>query len=204
MEREAADSRPVAAAAEEMDLVRRVRARDPVAYEELCERFGTALHGFAAARLMDNGELAEDVVVQTMTDAVRNIGRFDARRSSLGPWLYGIARRKIHGERRKLLRRKSVPQSAQTPIDELREVAAAEDVAAGVASQVDAERKVAELDELLSDIEMEVLVLHCVDGFSVSEIGGIVGRSTRAVDSVLHRARTKARERLVELDGQAE
>ena len=201
---EATEARRMDAAVDEMDLVRRVRETEPAAYEELCDRFGAALHGFAASRLMDDGELAEDVVVQTLTDAVRNIGCFEPRRSSLGAWLYGIARRKIHGERRKLLRRKSVPESAQTPIEELGEVADAGDVGAAAVSRLDAQRKVAELSVLLSEMEMEVLVLHCVDGFSVAEIGRIVGRSMRAVNSLLHRARTKARERLVELDEQGE
>ena len=58
------------------------------------------------------------------------------------------------------------------------------------------ERKAARLAELLTDMEMEVLVLHCVDEFSVREIAGTVGRSERAVDSLLHRARQKAREGL--------
>jgi len=204
VEREASESRPIAAAAAEMDLVRRVRARDAAAYDELCDRFGAAVHGFAATQLMDDGELAEDVVVQTMTDAVRNAGRFDPRRSSLGAWVYGIARRKIRGERRRLLRRKSVPESAQTRLEELAEVSSGEDVAGGVAARLDARRRAREVERALSEAEMEVLVLHCVDGFSVREIGGIVGRSTRAADSLLHRARTKARERLVEVDGQSE
>ena len=184
--------------------MRRVREAEPAAHEELCDRFGAALHGFAASRLVDDEELAEDVVVQTLADAVRNIGHFNPRRSSLRAWLFGIARRKIQGERRKLLRSKSVPPSAQMWVEELGEVASGEDVAGGVAARLDARRKVAEVARVLSDGEMEALVLHCVDGFSVMEIGRIVGRSTRAADSLLHRARTKARERLVELDGQAE
>ena len=183
--------------------MRRVQAADPVACEQLCDRFGAALHGFAATRLMDDGELADNVTVQTLAEAVRNIGRFDARRSSLGAWLYGIARRKIHGERRKLRRRKSLPASALTSIEELAEIGSGEDVAGGVAARLDARRKVAELERVLSEAEMEVLALHCVDGFSVREIGQIVGRSVRAADSLLHRARKKARERLVELDEQA-
>ncbi|UCC67039.1 MAG: sigma-70 region 4 domain-containing protein, partial [Armatimonadota bacterium] len=59
------------------------------------------------------------------------------------------------------------------------------------------------VNKALSDAEMEVLVLHCIEGFSTGEIAGVVGRSPRAVNSLLHRARKKARERLVELDEQA-
>ena len=45
---------------------------------------------------------------------------------------------------------------------------------------------------------MEVLVLHYVHQLSVAEIGVILKRSGRAVESLLHRAKPKARERLSE------
>jgi len=189
------------AAATDADLVRRLRQAEPAAYGELCDRFGAALHGFAASRLMGDQELAEDVMIQALSDAARNISRFSAGRSSLAAWVYGIARRKIEGEQRKLLRRKSVPAAAQRSIEELGEVVSGEDVAASVVEQVDARRKVAELEEMLSSLEMEVLVLHFVDGFSMKEVGQIVGRSAKAVDSLLHRATRRARERLVGTDG---
>jgi len=136
----------------------------------------------------------------TLTDAVRNIGRYDSRRSSLSAWIYGIARRKIQGERRRLLRRKSVPTSARMSMEAVGEVGSGENVADQVAAQLDAQRRVAELGGLLSDAEMEVLILHFVDGLSVKEIGGIVGRSAKAADSLLHRAVRKAREAWVRSD----
>ena len=184
----------------ELDLIRRLREADPGAYEELCDRFGVALHGFAAQRLAGDEESAEEVMMQTLTDAVRNIGRYDPRRSSLNAWVYGIARRKIQGERRRLLRRKSVPASARTSMEAAGEVGSGENVAEQVAAQLDAQRRVAELSRLLSDAEMEVLLLHFADGLSVKEIGGMVGRSAKAADSLLHRAVRKAREELVKSD----
>lgn len=184
----------------ELDFVRRLRADDPGAYEELCDRFGAALHGFASQRLAGDGESAEEVMMQTLTDAVRNVGRYDPRRSSLSAWVYGIARRKIQGERRRLLRRKSVPTSARTSMEAAAEVRSGEDVAEKVAAQLDAQRRVAELSQVLSDAEMEILLLHFADGFSVKEVGWIVGRSAKAADSLLHRAVRKAREELVKSD----
>ncbi|UCC69110.1 MAG: hypothetical protein JSV79_04120, partial [Armatimonadota bacterium] len=110
-------------------------------------------------------------------------------------WLYGIARRQIQAEIRRQKRRKSVPAHAQVPIDAINEVASAGDMAADLATRVDAQRKIADLSRFLSDSEMEVLTLHWVDEFSAREIGRIVGRSHRAVESLLHRARQKALER---------
>jgi DNA-directed RNA polymerase specialized sigma24 family protein len=72
-----------------------------------------------------------------------------------------------------------------------------DDGAAGSSSaRIDARRQVALLRAHLSDAEMDVLVLHCAHQFSVDEVAQIMGRSRRAINSLLHRARRKARERL--------
>ncbi|NIM04739.1 MAG: RNA polymerase subunit sigma-70, partial [Armatimonadetes bacterium] len=39
-----------------------------------------------------------EIVVQTMTDAIRDIARFNPKKSTLSSWLYGIARRRIQTE----------------------------------------------------------------------------------------------------------
>jgi RNA polymerase sigma-70 factor (ECF subfamily) len=145
-------------------------------------------------------ELAEDVMVQTLVDVVRNIERFDPARGALAAWMYGIARRKIQDARRRALRRKSAPASARTSLEHAREVASVEDLSARVAAHVDAQRQVTRIAATLSEPEMEALLLHYVNGFSLGEIGRIVGRSAKAVDSLLHRARIKAREVLVKTD----
>jgi RNA polymerase sigma-70 factor (ECF subfamily) len=192
---EATRAQSVAALEADADLVRRVRLADQAAYADFCRRFGPPLHGFAASRLAGDHDLAEDIMVQTLATAVRNIGRFNPRKATLLAWLYGIARRQIQAEIRRQKRRKSVPAHAQVPIDTIDEVPSAGDMAADLAARVDAQRKIAELSQFLSDSEMEVLTLHWVDEFSAREIARIVGRSHRAVESLLHRARQKALER---------
>ncbi len=195
MATEATQAQSVAALEGDADLVRRVRLADQAAYADFCQRFGPPLHGFAASRLSGDHDLAEDIMVQTLAAAVRNIGRFNPRKATLLAWLYGIARRQIQAEIRRQKRRKSVPAHAQVSIDTIEEVPSAGDMAAELAARVDAQRKIAELSRFLSDTEIEVLTLHWVDEFSAREIGRIVGRSHRAVESLLHRARQKALER---------
>ena len=58
--------------------------------------------------------------------------------------------------------------------------------------------QVALLAEALSPTEFEVLVLNCLSKLSAREIAHVIGRSERAVHSLLHRARMKARERLAQ------
>ena len=182
----------------EAALVRRLREGAPEAHAALYDRFAPGLHRFAASRLHGDAQLAEDIVVQTFVDAVRNISRFDPRQSTLAAWLYGIARRQVQMERRRQGRLKSVPAAAQVPVDTVSEVADERDLASDLAARLDAQRQVAALSRVLSDLEMEALVLQCVDRFSAREIGQVVGRSERAVHSLLHRARRKARERLAQ------
>jgi len=181
--------------AERVDrLVRGLRAGDAAAHAELCERFGRRLHRYAASLLGPRGEVAEEVVVE----AARNVGRFDVRKATLTAWLFGIARRQVRLELRRRARRTAVPDSAQTPLDSLAEQPHPEDLAEATAARLQAERQVAKLVGCLSDPEMEVLVLRCVHELSLREIAHVLGRSERAIDSLLDRAKRKARERLAE------
>ena len=184
------------AAGVEAELARGLREGRPEAYSDLRRRFGRRLSQFAQARLMGDAQLAEDLTVQTFADAVRNIRRFDPRRSTLAAWLYGILRRHVQREWTRSKRRKCIPPWAQVSLDSVSDTPADGDPPAESASRIDAQRQVAELARTLADIEFEVLVLSCVEEFSVPEIGRIVGRSKRAIHSLLHRARRKARERL--------
>ncbi len=175
-------------------LVRGLREADPGACAALCQRFGPQIHRFAMARLSGDGQLAEDVMVQTLVGAARSAGRFNPKKTTFSAWLYGIARREIYRELRKQTRLKSVPGSAQVPLESTEELSDGEDMAARSAARLDAQRQVARLAALLSRLEFDVLFLNSVEQLSAGEIGQIVGRSQRAVHSILHRARTKARE----------
>jgi len=182
-------------------LVLGLRQRRPEASAQLYDRFAPSLHRFALTRLGGDIGVAEDLVVETLADACRSITTFKPRRSSLSAWLFGIARRRVQMEIRRQRRRKTLPAAARVPMEAALETAAEGDLAADAGSRLDAQQKVAHLRAHLSDLEMEVLVFSCVEQLSAGEIGQLIGRSERAVHSILHRARTKARERLVGDDG---
>lgn len=177
-------------------LLRGLRARSTEAWGDLYDQFAPSIHWFAATLLLGDTETAKDVVVETMADAARRIGRFDPRKSSLLTWLYGIARRCVQMEMRRQKRRKSIPPWAQVSMDAIAEFADGDDLAGDTSARLDAQRKVGELGRSLSETEMELLTLSCVEELSVKEIGQIVGRSEQAVNSVLYRAKRKARDRL--------
>lgn len=191
---------PAAAGHEENTdrLVSGIREHDPAAHAELCARYGRRLHRYLAGSLQGDRELAEDLMVQTLAETARCIGRYDARRATFTAWVFGIARRLVQIERRRRNRRKSVPASAQVSLDQLPETLSPTDLETSLTESLEAQRHVARLRACLSEGEMEALVLHYVHQLSVQEIGAIIGRSGRAVESLLHRAKTKARERLTE------
>ncbi len=179
-------------------LLEGLRQRTPEACVALYDRFAEGIFRFAALRLPEDTQTAEEVVVQTFADAVRDIGRFNPKQSNLSAWLFGIARRRIQAEIRIRKRLKSVPLAAQIPLEQVAEAASQGDFATGVTERLVAKQKVAVLTEVLTETEMEALTLQSVEELSAREIGRIMGRSERAVHSLLHRARQKARERLAE------
>jgi RNA polymerase sigma-70 factor, ECF subfamily len=177
-------------------LVRGLLQRSPVAYDTFSSRFAASLHRFIAAHLPEDIETVEDIVVETLVDAARNIGQFDPQRASLSAWTYGIARRHVQIEMGRRKRKKAVPFYAQVPIDSLQGASDGRDVAADSAARLDAQRQVAQVVKVLSEIELTTLVLSYVDELSEQEIGQIIKRSAHAVNSILHRARRKARRKL--------
>ncbi len=178
------------------ELVKGLLEARPEAGVELCDRFGPKLLAFVAARFPYDRSVAEDITVQALANAAHHIKQFNPRRASFAAWLYGIARRQIREEVRRRTRHKAVPPGAAVPLEEAADLPCGEELAEAVASRVDAQALLARLAQELSELELEVLLLDCLDELSVREIGQAVGRSERAIHSLLYRAKAKARERM--------
>lgn len=182
-------------------LVKALRDHSPDAHARLYDRFAPGIRRFVAAWVAGDVQLAEDMVLDTLVAVARDITRYNSRRSTLAAWIYGIARRRIWAELRRRKRMKSVPASAQVSLEALGEAADQHDLAVETTARLDAQHRVAEVAKRLSEAEMEVLVLSCVDELSAREVGQVVRRSEGAVRVMLHRARKKAREGMVRDEG---
>lgn len=69
---------------------------DPRAFEAAVEEFWEPLYRFCLLRLGGNVHAAEDAVQEIMIDAWRGYGRFTPwSETSLGAWLFTIARRRL-------------------------------------------------------------------------------------------------------------
>src|ERR1035438_8251903 len=84
----------------EEDELARLRRRDPAAVACMVERYQHRLYRYLV-RLVGAGSLADDLFQQTWLHVVRQIDRYDARRS-FDTWLFAIA----HNAAMDLLRRK--------------------------------------------------------------------------------------------------
>ncbi len=180
---------------QEARLVRGLREGEAEAQAELYDRFAPGLYRFAVARLRGDVQTAEEVVIETLVAAVHDLRRFSPATGSFSAWLYGIARRRLLLERRRQARRKSVPREAQAPLAEAAPLPDDTDLAARTAERLEAQRRIEMLAGVLTDLELEALILSGVQELSVREIGQAIRRSESAVHSLLHHARQKARER---------
>ncbi len=186
--------------AEAAAFVKALREHSSEAYSQLYDCFAPGIRRFAAAWVAGDIQAAEDIMIDTLAGVARDIKGFNPRKSTLAVWVYGIARRRIWAELRQRKRKKAVPVAAQVSLEALAETSDKSDLATETVTRLEAQRKVADVAKRLSGMEMEVLVLSCVDELSAREIGQVIHRSEGAVRVMLHRARQKAREGMVRDD----
>jgi RNA polymerase sigma-70 factor (ECF subfamily) len=168
-------------------LARRERAAWSAIYDRhIQEVFGVIYHLVGGDRV-----LAEDISQEVWLAALEGCDRFDASRGPFRDWLMGIARHRVSHHFRGLSRKRLgvvadgdiPPEDAAIPPPEQLEALERGDVIRAALLQLNQEYR-------------DVLLKKYVDGCSVVEIAGLTGRSAKAVESLLSRARHRLRELL--------
>lgn len=144
------------------------------------EHFIYLLH-FILPRVAGNRERAEDILQETFL-AVLKSPSFNGR-SQVKTWLTAIARNKIIDYYRREIREQDwletdasfAPGAANSAEDEFSLTADREAVSITLAK--------------LNPLYRSCLIFKYIDGYSVKEIGQILGRTPKAIDSMLQRAR---------------
>ncbi|MCC7153625.1 MAG: sigma-70 family RNA polymerase sigma factor [Bryobacterales bacterium] len=77
--------------AADIDLVSRLKQRDPKAAADLYDRYGRVVFSLVA-RMVRDPAIAEDLVQETMLRVFNRLQFFDAERGSFGAWLLAVAR----------------------------------------------------------------------------------------------------------------
>jgi RNA polymerase sigma factor (sigma-70 family) len=164
-------------ALEDAALLARVTDRDEAAIEALYERYGKACFALAR-RILDDAQLAEDVVQQVFLALWQGSG-YDASRGALSTWLLSVTHHKaVDAVRREGTRRKrlageqallEVAATGPGPDDE-------------VWARLRAERTRAAL-RLLPSEQREVLLLAYYGGYTQREIADLTGLPLGTVKS---------------------
>jgi len=149
---------------------------DPERFRSFYDRALPVVYGYFFKRCGGREDVAADLTQETVTSAVRSLRAGTAVASPL-PWIVSIARRRLVDFYRRGSSREVV---ADWPDDVLW-------VGSPWTSAWEA-RLAAGLDRLPEHYRL-VLVLRFVDDLSVAEVAELIGRSVRATESLLVRAR---------------
>jgi len=197
---EAPGEKAAATPAEQQNaLVRRAQAGDVSAYEELVRIHQHRVLAVVGG-ILRGSEDVEDIAQQALAKAYFSIRRFDLR-SAFGTWLYKIAVNECWDYLRKKKVRRLVYE-ADLSEEQVRKLdSLPEHAYGGAMHREDTARRVEQrelIDRLLGELaekDQLMLVMKEVEGFSVEEIGEVLGLNVNTVKVRLFRARA----RLVEM-----
>ena len=178
----------------ELQLVRRLRERDPKAFEAVHDAFHARLFNFLA-RLANSRDVAEDLLEETWLRLVTHAGRLQPD-TRLGPWLFTVARNLHASYRRSRLIEDSNSVDA---VGLWSRGAPPSPLEAAEANET--ERRIGAALASLPTIYREVLLLVALEGLRPSEAAAVCGISAAATRQRLSRARALLDRRLTETDG---
>ncbi len=176
---------------EEGELVRRVQAKDELAFREIVDRYQSKVFSIIYGILRNRND-AEDIAQQVFAKVYFSIGSFDFR-SSLLTWIYKITVNECYDYLRKKRVRKLVYESDFSEEDSLRMENS--DVVVEQASAIDEDLArrdyVLKLLTKISKEDRDLILLKEVEGHSVEELAAMTGMNENTIKVKLFRARQK-------------
>jgi RNA polymerase sigma-70 factor (ECF subfamily) len=160
----------------DQELIRRIREGDSDAVAELYERYAPVVWRYVFARMRPDTHAGQDVLSETFLAAVRSLKK-GATTENVAGWLTGIARNKTADWYRQ--QKKSATTDAEPATQDTSS-------AGGV---------VADVLDALADDERVVLEWKYLDRCTVREIAERLGRTEKAAEALLYRARKAFRAR---------
>ncbi len=171
------------------ELLRSVQAGDLSAWEQLYHRYLPTIWRYVYLQVSGDKYLAEDVVSETVLALVRQISSLTPGNGNISGWLLAVARNKIGDHRRNMAR-----GALAARMGNMGHVLAAAATTPHTSLEAAETRKhVIAIMEQLPDEERLVLEWKYLEDLSVGEIASRFGRTEKAVESVLYRARRSFR-----------
>lgn len=142
------------------------------------------VYSYIFARTAGNRQLTEDIAQDTFAAAWLSIDRFD-NKSSFRTWLCSIAKNKLRENYRRAICKEKFEFLDNDSIIEHGSSFDLEQL------EIEKETHLCILKVLneISPVYKYVLIMKYMDGMRVKEIAKVLGRSAKAVDSVLQRAK---------------
>lgn len=172
-------------------LVRRVQARDEMAFREIVDRYQAKVFSIIYGILRNRND-AEDIAQQVFAKIYFSIGNFDFR-SSLLTWIYKITVNECYDYLRKKRVRKLVYESDFSEEDSLKmeNSESVREKAAGIDTELARRDLVMKLLAKVSEEDRRLILLKEVEGHSVEELAEMTGMNENTIKVKLFRARQK-------------
>lgn len=167
----------------ESRLVRGLARREPACWAAMYDQHVRTTFGVIFHLVGRDQTVAEDVNQEVWLLAIEQVDRFDPARGEFRDWIVGIARH------RALRRRREHARSFENSRDVVSLAVSAQETLEG-AERADAVRAAL---LTLHDDRRQVLLDKYAEGFSVAEIAQRTGKTAKAVESLLSRAREQMR-----------
>jgi RNA polymerase sigma-70 factor, ECF subfamily len=168
-------------------LVRLSQEGDGEAFGLLYDRYVDIVYRFVYFRINDRA-LAEDFTSETFLRALRRIGTISYQGRDIGAWFITIARNIVLDHLKSARHRLEL-----TTADTLEGKEQAESTESAVLSLLQSERLMQAVSQL-GDEQRECVMLRFVQGLSVSETAGVMGKNDGAIKALQHRAVRKLAE----------
>ena len=178
------DAEAGATEAADTRLAEAVLRKDRKATAEFVERHSDAVYAYLRRRMIPRVDLVDDMLQEVFLAAWRNLDRYQGN-APLKSWLLGIARHKVEDHYRERLRAfDSLGPEEETP--------AAMSVTPLHDARMDSERmqeRVSRVLQQLPDVYSAALLWRYWEHRSAAEMAERTGKTTKAVERILARAR---------------
>jgi RNA polymerase sigma-70 factor (ECF subfamily) len=176
---------------EEAALVRRVQARDEIAFREIVDRYQAKVFSIIYG-ILRSGNDAEDVAQQVFAKIYFSIRSFDSR-SSLLTWIHRITVNECYDYLRKRRVRKLAYESdfSAEEVQRIQTSAVVVDPVTPVDRQLAQHDLVGKLLSKVSEQNRSLMLLKEVEGCSVAELAALTGLKENTIKVRLLRTRRK-------------
>ncbi|MGI8679118.1 MAG: sigma-70 family RNA polymerase sigma factor [Jatrophihabitans sp.] len=167
--------------AETWRLVRLAQAGDGQAFGQLYDRYVDIVFRFVYFRVNDRN-LAEDVTSETFLRALRRIGTISYQGRDIGAWFITIARNIVLDHMKSARHRLEM-----TTADVIEPKEVERSTEAAVLDTLQSEQLMVAVSRL-GDEQRECVMLRFIQGLSVAETAGVMGKNDGAIKALQHRA----------------